>query len=123
MICLQRSTTFSNALLYCPPQIDNCTKYKLAGKIICEKNIDCSAHPIRHLEYIVSEGTAFGVYYFDWNSFKYGQYSSMSFLGRFKRREVAQLVYDNAESNPNLRSVDECKKLLQSLSQTHESNA
>ena len=116
MICLQRNTTFSNALLYCPPQIDNFTKSKLADESISEKNIDCSAHPIRHLEHIVSEGTEFGVYYFDWSSFKYGQYSSMSFLGRFKRREVAQLVYDYAEQNSNLRSVDECKKLLQSLS-------
>ena len=116
MISLQRTTTYKNAIMYCPPQIDNCSNSVMMDRsdVLLEDKIDCSAHPITPSEYIVAEGNKFAVYYFDWNSL-HKQECSLIFLGRFQRREVAQLVHDHAEKFSNLRSVSDCRVLLQSI--------
>ena len=117
MISLQRATTYKDAIMYCPPHIDNCLNFVISTRSddnFSEDKIDCSAHPIKPSEYIVVEGSKFAVYHFDWNLL-HKKECLLHFLGVFKKREVAQLVHDHAENFSNLRSPKECRVFLQSL--------
>jgi hypothetical protein len=110
MQTVQAPQTYSHSVFYCPPQIHNSLKHVYEDIDFGE--IDCSAYPIVPNEYIITNGKYIEVYYFEGDLVN----GSLIFIGKFTRRDVAQVAYEHAVQHSCLRSANLMRAFLRSLS-------